>query len=293
MKPAPFAYHRPESVAEALDLMAGLGDDAKALAGGQSLVPMMNFRLARPTHLVDLNRLHELDYVRDEGAFVEVGAMTRVRAVERGRTVADRLPILPEALALVGHPQIRNRGTVGGSLAHADPAAELPALALALDAQLVAGSSTGEMTLPAGEFLHGFFSSGLEPGELLLRFRFPVPEGRVGTGFAEFARRHGDFALAGVAAVLIAGGESGCREARVALLGVADTPVRASEAERILVEGGLGSRTIDEAAEAAMSGLEPASDIHGSSSYRRELAGVMAGRAIRAARQRLGVAADD
>jgi CO/xanthine dehydrogenase FAD-binding subunit len=231
VKPAPFEYDAPESVEEALDLLAQHGDDAKVLAGGQSLVPLLNFRLARPERLVDVNRLGELAYVRESDGRLKLGALTRTAAVERSQLVAERWPLLREAVRYAGHPQIRSRGTVGGSVAHADPAAELPAVLTALDARFAVRSARGTRTLAANELFAGFLTTTLAPDELLVEIDVPpLPRG-TGAAFVEYARVHGDFALAGAAVTVSSAG------AAVVLLHAAPTPLRVSEAERALAEG--------------------------------------------------------
>src|SRR2546430_134240 len=224
MKPAPFDYFSPGTVDEALALLAEHGDEAKPLAGGQSLIPAMNFRLARPAVLVDLNGISALAYVRAESGGVAMGAMTRQRTVERSDVVARAAPLLAEAMPSIAHPQIRNRGTVGGSIAHADPSAELPAVMLALEARFQARSATGERSIPAGEFFKGMLETALEPGELLVEIAVPPLPGRSGTAFVEMARRHGDYALVGVAAVVTLDSRGRCKAARLTLLSVGDGP---------------------------------------------------------------------
>jgi carbon-monoxide dehydrogenase medium subunit len=290
MKPAAFDYHRPTSLDEALALFAELGPDAKALAGGQSLVPAMNFRLARPGVLVDLNALGALASIEETAdGGLRIGAMTRQRAVERSPAVARRAPLLAEAMPWIAHPQIRNRGTVGGSLAHADPSAELPAVMLALDARFVARSRGGARTIPASEFFTGILSTALEPTELLAAVEIPARARHSGAAFVEVARRHGDYALVGVAAEVVLDGQGTCSAARIALLSVGDTPVLAGNAMSALVGRKPDATAIDQAARAAAErDIEPPSDIHASAAYRRHLAAVLVGRALRAALLRAG-----
>jgi CO/xanthine dehydrogenase FAD-binding subunit len=290
MKPAAFDYHRPTSLDEALALFAELGPDAKALAGGQSLVPAMNFRLARPGVLVDLNALGALASIEETAdGGLRIGAMTRQRAVERSPAVARRAPLLAEAMPWIAHPQIRNRGTVGGSLAHADPSAELPAVMLALDARFVARSRGGARTIPASEFFTGILSTALEPTELLAAVEIPARARHSGAAFVEVARRHGDYALVGVAAEVVLDEQGTCAAARIALLSVGDTPVLAGNAMSALVGRKPDPTAIDEAARAAAErDIEPPSDIHASTAYRRHLAAVLVGRALRAALLRAG-----
>lgn len=231
MKPPPFAYEAPRGLDEALALLAEHGDDAKVLAGGQSLVPLLNFRLARPALLVDVNRVPGLAYLRREQGTLRIGALTRQAALERSQLVARGWPLLREAVRHVGHPQTRNRGTVGGSVAHADPAAELPVALTALDARFHVRSRRGARTLAADELFVTHLTTSLEPDELLVEIEVPAPPAGARLGFAELALTHGDFALAGAAVVVAPG------RAAVALLGASDTPVRAPAAERALAEG--------------------------------------------------------
>ena len=260
------------------------------LAGGQSLIPLLALRLAGPSMLIDLNRVPDIDYVREEKGWLAVGAMTRHRTVEDSE-VAGRLPLLRDALPLIGHRAIRNRGTVGGSIAHADPAAEWPALALALDATVEAVGPRGSRTVEAGEFFLTYLTNGLEADEIVREVRFRLPEKRVGSAFVEHARRYGDFALGGVAAVLSFDRKDRVAAARIALLGMAGTPVRVTEAEVGLQGEAATDGAIEAAAATCRDRVDPAGDIHGSAEYRRHLAGVLAVRALRLARERAGVAA--
>lgn len=285
MKPAAFDYHRPDSLDEALALFSELGADAKPLAGGQSLVPAMNFRLARPGVLVDLNRIESLAGIEETAdGGLRIGAMTRQRAVERSPAVARRAPLLADAMPWIAHPQIRNRGTIGGSLAHADPSAELPAVMLALDARIVVGSRAGARTIAASEFFTGILSTALEPTELLTAVELPPPREHAGAAFVEVARRHGDYALVGVGAVIVLDRGGACSEARVALLSIGDTPVLARSAMAVLAGQRPGATAIEEAARAAAErDVDPPADIHASSAYRRHLTRVLVGRALRSA----------
>jgi len=280
VKPPVFEYHAPESLEEALALRAEHGEDSAVLAGGQSLMPLLNLRMAFPGHLIDLGRVPGLAGIREDDGGVAIGAMTRQRAVERSELVRSRLPLVSRALAHVGHPAIRNRGTVGGSVAHADPAAELPAVALALDATIVARSARGERTIDAGDFFQGFLTTALEPDELLTELRLPGLPGRFGAAFVEVARRHGDFALAGAGAVLALADDGSIGDARLVLIGVGGTPLRAREAEAILRSARPEQAVFAEAAERAAAGLEPGSDAHASGAYRRRVAAVLARRAL-------------
>ena len=288
MKPAVFEYRRPDSLDEALAIFAELGSDAKALAGGQSLVPAMNFRLARPAVLVDLNRLDPLAYIAEtpEGG-LRIGAMTRQRAAERSHAVASRASLLFEALPWIAHPQIRNRGTMGGSLAHADPAAELPAVMVALDAQFVLRSRTASRTVPAQGFYTGILTTALTPDELLTEIQIPPRVARTGTAFMELARRHGDFALVGVAVEVVLNRGGDCSSARIVLLSVGDGPVLATTAMAALVGNALIASRIEDAARvAAEADIAPPDDIHASSAYRRHLTRVLVRRAVTRAAER-------
>ncbi len=271
MKPAPFEYHAPESVADVVALLAEHADECKPLAGGQSLVPMLALRLTRFEHLIDLNRVSELvGMSRDDGA-LRVGAMTRQRAVERDPGVATIVPLLAQAVPCIGHTQIRNRGTIGGSIAHADPASELPAVALALDAELEIASDRGTRRVPAAEFFEGTWSTCLADDELLVAAHFPIWEGRCGFAFEEVARRSGDFALAGVAAGIELGGDGAVQRASLGLLGMGGTPLRASAAEAAILGRTPTAPDLDEIAALAVAELDPPEDVHGSSAYRARI----------------------
>ena len=289
MKPAPFAYHRPATLDEALALLAEHGGEAKPLAGGQSLIPAMNFRLARPAVLVDLNRVAELGYVRAGRDGLQIGAMTRQRAVERSDAVRSAAPLLAEAMPFIAHPQIRNRGTVGGSLAHADPAAELPAVMLALEARFRARGPQGERWIPAGEFFTGILETALGPDELLLEVVVPKSPARTGYAFAELARRRGDYALVGVAARVTLDRRGRCQAARITLFSVGDGPVLAAAAAAMLDGQEPSLEAMRAAADAAAQrDIDPPSDIHASAAYRRRLAAVLTRRALQRAVERAG-----
>ena len=282
MKPAPFEYHRPDTVEQAVALLAAHGYDAKLLAGGQSLVPAMNFRLAQPAVLVDLNRVGGLSYIheqRDGG--LRIGAMTRQRAAERSAAVAARAPLLAETLPYVAHAQIRNRGTIGGSIAHADPAAEVPAVTLALDARFRLAGPNGERTVHAADFFTGLFGTALEPEEVLVDVDLPPPAPGAGWAFDEVSRRHGDYALAGLAATVELAEDGTCRAARLALFSVGDGPVLAAEAASLLVGSVPTADAIRAAAEAASQrDIDPPGDIHASPDYRRHLVDVLVRRVL-------------
>ncbi len=287
MKPAAFEYVAPRSVEEAVALLAERGEDAKVIAGGQSLVPMMAFRLATPAALVDLNSVLELEYVRIDGDTMALGAMARHRAVQVLPGLRERCAMAAEAVDLIGHPAIRNRGTVGGSIAHADPAAEWPALLLALDGEVDAVGPSGRRTIAAGDLFQTYFTTALAPDEILVEVRLRLPAGHaVGSSFVEVAQRHGDFAVAGAGAVLVLEADGSAADARLVLIGVRDTAVRVTAAEAILRGVTPTDDVITEAATTIQSVIDPVSDVHGSSAYRRRVASAVAGRALTLARDR-------
>lgn len=291
MKPAPFAYHRPETVDEALALLAEHGYDAKLLAGGQSLVPAMNFRLAQPAVLIDLNRIPGLDAITESGGGVRIGTMVRQRTAERSAVIAARAPLITETLPWVAHAQIRNRGTVGGSIAHADPAAELPSVIVALGARLHLRGPGGARTVEAADFYTGLFGTALEPEEMLVEIEIPAAEPGTGFAFDEVSRRHGDFALAGVAARVRVDAEGRCLSARIALLSVGEGPVLAAGAEAALIGQVLTDDAIRAAASvAAQSDVDPPGDIHATPAYRRQLVDVLIRRALPRAAQKARLA---
>jgi len=289
VKPPPFDYARPETVDEAVSLLAEHGEEAKLLAGGQSLVPLLALRLASPSVLVDLNGVRGLDHLRLEGDRLVIGAMARHRDVEELPELRSRCPMLFEGVSLIGHVAIRNRGTVGGSLAHADPAAEWPSLVLALDGEIDATGPKGVRTIPAGEFFDTYFTTALAPDEIVSEIRLRLPSGAgVGSCFVELARRHGDFALAGVGALLGLDEGGSVSDARVTLIGVRDRAVRSLGAESVLRGARPGEELFAEAAEAVDKEIEPVSDIHATSEYRRHLAKVLVRRALARAAERAG-----
>lgn len=280
MKPAPFEYFQPQSLSEALALLAEHGGDAKPLAGGQSLIPAMNFRLATPAVLVDLNALGELAYIKG-GEALRVGGMTRQSTVERSALVAKDAPLVSETMPFIAHAAIRNRGTVGGSLAHADPAAELPAVMLALNARFTLKNHKGTRTVSAGEFFVGLFTTAVEPGELLTEIEIPKAAARTGFAFQEISRRHGDFALVGVAAAVTLDESGKCADSRIALLSVGDRPMLAEHASAAVQEQRPSREAIQAAADAAAQhDIDPSSDIHASAKFRRQLANVLTRRVL-------------
>jgi carbon-monoxide dehydrogenase medium subunit len=286
VKPPLFEYHAPESAAEALDVLAEFGDEAKVLAGGQSLVPLLNLRLARPAHLLDINSVSELGQLAAWDGGLRIGALVRQRVAERSDLVRQRSPLLAEALPMIGHPQIRNRGTVGGSLAHADPASELPAVALALDATLLVRSTRGERTLRADQFFVSYLTTALQADELLVESRWPAWPPNTGWAYLEVSRRHGDFAMLGVAATLQLASNGSIAAARLAYTGASATPVRAVAAEAALVGQPPSTSTFTAAAEHAAGALDPESDVHASAAYRRHVARILTERALARAQAR-------
>jgi aerobic carbon-monoxide dehydrogenase medium subunit len=280
MKPPLFDYRCPSSLDEALALRSEFTDDSVVLAGGQSLMPMLNLRLARPEVLIDLGRVAELAEISELDGGVSLGAMTRQRSAERSDLIRERAPLVQQALGHVGHPTIRNRGTVGGSVAHSDPAAELPAVCVALDAELVARGVAGERTIAAEDFTVGFMTTALAPDELLVEIRIPAAAGTFRTAFIEIARRHGDFALVGVAAAIALDGDGLINDARLVFTGVGLIPVRAREAEASLLGTSGGPAALATAAGLVTGELQPRTDGHASGDYRRRVASVLARRAL-------------
>jgi aerobic carbon-monoxide dehydrogenase medium subunit len=282
MKPASFEYHAPTTVDEALALLQANGPDARLLAGGQSLIPMMNFRLAAPPVIVDLNRIPDLAYIREQGDTVCIGAMTRQRAIEFSTVVADKLPLLRKAIKLVGHLPTRSRGTIGGSIANADPAAELPMALQALDGVVVVRGPGGSRTIAASDLFQDAMTTSIAPDEILVEVRLPVMPTGAGYAIEEFARRQGDFAIAAVTVVILREGR-GCAFARIATAGISSHSERLRAAEQILEQHGLGEDAVARAAEAAASAVQPLSDQHASAAYRRQLTQVLTERALRRA----------
>jgi carbon-monoxide dehydrogenase medium subunit len=287
LKPAPFEYLAPNTLEEALSCLQDGGSDAKVLAGGQSLVPAMNFRLAQPAILVDINKLKELDTIRPaDGSGLRIGAIARQRRVELDPTVSEQLPLLAEAMQYVAHPQIRNRGTLGGSMAHADPAAELPVVALALEARFKLCRAGGERWVPAESFFQGLFTTALQPDELLIEVELPSQPG-TGWAFLEFSRRQGDYALMGVAALVGLDEQGLCRKARLVYLNAGESPVVAHGAAALLQGERLTEAAIEAAAvKASEEEIEPWGNVHATPAYQRHLARVLTRRALRLAGER-------
>ncbi|MFB9651594.1 6-hydroxypseudooxynicotine dehydrogenase complex subunit alpha [Pseudarthrobacter oxydans] len=280
MKPPSFDYVVADSVEHALRLLADGGDDAKIIAGGQSLVPLLNFRMSRPSLLVDINRVPGLANIRKSDHTIAIGALTRHAKLATSKTISQNLPILSEAAAWIAHPQIRNRGTIGGSLAHADAAAELPVVLLALDAYVTAQSLQGERKIPLKELLVSHFVSSILPGELIVEVNVPqLPHGS-GAAFDEFSRRHGDYAIGGAASIVTLDEQGKCTRARITVLGGGSTAIRCQEAENILIDSTLSSHDIAAAAHAAVQGLDPVPTVHGSAQYRAQVIRTMVERTL-------------
>jgi CO/xanthine dehydrogenase FAD-binding subunit len=288
VKPAPFRYVAAASLDAALALKAEHGDDARFLAGGQSLIPILNFRLAQPALLIDLNRLAALDYVRHDGAALRIGALTRYRTLERAPLIAQHQALLHEALPHVAHPQIRNRGTLAGNLAHADPASEMPAIVLALGGRLHARSVRGARVIEARDFFLGIFTTSLAADEMLVEIELPdLPPG-TGTCFLELARRRGDFAMMGVAAIVTCDVDGNCIAARLAYCSAGETPLLAAQAAGSLIGQRATDAQIDAAAALARDEIAPLGNVNASADYQRHLAGVLTKRALRTALARAG-----
>ncbi|HEX5319622.1 MAG TPA: xanthine dehydrogenase family protein subunit M [Stellaceae bacterium] len=286
MKPAKFDYHAPASVDEALALLQRYGGEARLLAGGQSLVPMMNFRLVAPAALIDLNRVAGLDHIVADGATVRIGAMTRQRTIEFSPLIAARLPLLRQAVRWIGHLPTRSRGTIGGSIAHADPAAEIPMVLRALDGEVVARGPSGERRIAAADLFLSPLTTALQPDEILTEIRLPAMPENAGCAVEQFARRHGDFAIATVAAVVVQTG-GGRHTVRLATGGVGPVPARLGAAETILEQEGFGRAALAAAGDKAAELVDPLSDRNASADYRRHLTAVLTRRAAAAAARAL------
>jgi CO/xanthine dehydrogenase FAD-binding subunit len=286
MKPAPFRYVAARSVEQALQLKAEYGDEARFLAGGQSLVPTMNFRLTQPALLIDINPLTELAGIRNGGDRLRIGALTRYRSLERDPITELKLPLIHEALPHIAHPQIRNRGTIGGNLAHADPASEMPAIVLTLGGRLRAQSVKGERWIEARDFFVGALTTALGPDEMLTEIELPAAPADSGACFLEMSRRRGDFAIIGVACTVRLDAQRQCIEARIGLCNAGDGPVFAGEASRSLVGKQIGDREIAEAAALVQGGIDPGGSVHASKEYQRHIAGVLTTRALTTANRR-------
>ena len=289
MKPAPFEYVAPNTIGMALDELNQHGFGAKILAGGQSLIPVMNFRLAQPEYLIDLNNIAELDYLRPEGDVLRIGGMTRQRTLERSELIAQHAPLIYEAVPYIAHPQIRNRGTIGGSIAHADPAGELPVLALALGARLKLQSVAGERWVDAADFFIELFETDLQENEILTEVEIPIAKPKTGYAFTEMARQHGNYALCGVAAWVTVDDDGVCQAAKLVYLNAGPVPMDAKDAAGLLI-GEKGSDGVIAAAaeKASQDEVEPNRDIHATAAYKRHLAKVLTKKVLKMAFERAG-----
>jgi carbon-monoxide dehydrogenase medium subunit len=283
MKLPSVEYEAPTTVAEAAGLLAEYQDEASMLAGGQSLIPLLALRLARPAVLIDINGVAELSGISRVNGSLAIGAMTREYMAEESAAVAEAAPLLAAALPLIGHEAIRNRGTIGGSLAHADPAAELPAVALALGAEFVVRSASETRVIAAADWFQGYLATARRPDEILTEVRFPKAAPGTGAAFEEVARRHGDFAIVGLAAQLTLAEDGVISDARLAFSGVADVPVRATDAEDLLKGQRPSNELFAEAARLATDGIDPPADLHGSGEYRKKVAATLVRRGLKAA----------
>jgi len=284
--PAAFDYHPATSVDEAIALLQQYGDDAKLLAGGHSLLPTMKLRLAQPGHLIDLGKISGLSYIRDDGGAVAVGAMTTYATIERSALIRQYFALLPEGVVLIGDPQVRNRGTIGGSVAHSDPAADTPGMVLALKADIVVKGPSGTRTIKADDFFMDLFQTALKPDEIVTEIRFAKPPAHTGSAYTKLANKASHYAVVGCAAVVTLGGDGTCTSASVVITGASVKPSRARNVEAALVGKRLNEATIADAASHAADGLELVSDIHGSKEYRAQMAAVLARRAISKAVER-------
>ncbi|MET8177680.1 xanthine dehydrogenase family protein subunit M [Streptomyces sp. NPDC005336] len=290
MKPPPFKYHACRTIDEAVGILDSDPDDSKVLAGGQSLVPVLNLRLAAPENLVDINSIEGLDHMRVQPDHVAIGAATRQFAVERSDQIHSVLPVVREALSHVGHSQIRNRGTIVGSICHADPAAEMPAVFLTVGGEITARSATGTRTIGSDDFFESYLTTLLEPNEIVTEVKFDVPSGRTGWYFEEVARRHGDFAILGVVALISLEADTVSR-ARITIFGGAPTPLRMTAVEQLITgvkASEIGGDLLERAADEASAAVRPTDDIHGSADYRRHVAGLLTKRAITRSLDRAG-----
>jgi carbon-monoxide dehydrogenase medium subunit len=287
MKPAPFKYIAATSLEHALALKGEHGDDAKFLAGGQSLMPTMNFRLAQPAILIDLNRIEGLGVIRpgDAGG-ARIGALTRYRTLERDSGFAQMFPLIAEALPHIAHPQIRNRGTIGGNLSHADPASELPAIMVALSARFRIQAAKQERWVEASDFFVGALTTDLQPDEMLVEVELPLSKPRTGSCFMEIARRRGDFAIAGVAAMMTLGQQDQCTHVRLTFCGVGETPIDASSAADPLIGRAPTEAAICDIAASVQAMIDPGGSVHATADYQRHVAGVLTERALQTAHQR-------
>jgi carbon-monoxide dehydrogenase medium subunit len=288
MIPAAFDYHRPGTLDEALKLLSSHGDQAKVLSGGMSLLPMLKLRLASFAHLVDIGRISGLDYIKEEGGFLKIGAMTRQSALERSDLVKSRYPILADAVPLIADPLVRNRGTIGGNLANGDPGNDQPAIAIAVGATLVARGQKGERTVPASQFYKGLYETALARNEILTEVRIPVPPARSGGAYVKLKRKTGDFAVAAAAVQLTLDAKGAVERCGIALTNAGLTPVEAADAAKYLVGKMPDEKTVMEAAKLAAAKSAPSADRRGSVEYKKEMARVLTVRALKSAVQRAG-----
>jgi len=288
MIPASFDYHRPGSLDEAVALLARHGGEAKVLSGGMSLLPVLKLRLGSFAHLVDINRIPGLDFIKEEGGFLRIGAMTRQAALEHSELIRTKYPILGDAVPLIADPLVRNRGTVGGNVANGDPANDQPAIMIALGATLVARGPKGERTIAANRFCTDLYTTALSRDEILVEIRIPVPPARSGGAYQKLKRKTGDFAVAAAAVQLTLDARGAVASAGIGLTNAGPTPVEAADAARFLVGKTLDAKTIAEAAKMAAAKSNPSADHRGSVEYKREMARVLTGRALQTALQRAG-----
>ncbi len=286
MKPAPFSYLAPSTVEEAITLLEEHGDEAKILAGGQSLVPMMNFRLVRPERVIDLNRINGLGTITERDGVLAVGAMTRQRTLERSDLIRQNYPLISAALAILGHPATRSRGTVGGSIAHADPAAELPALLLTYGGSVVVQGPRGRRTIAADDFFVTYLTTALEPSDIVVEVQFSQWPASTGWGFVEESRRHGDFAVVGVAALVSLDASGICDRAALTLFGVGEIPVKIADLDTQLVGHTPNAERIAAIAKQVRGQVEPESDLQATADFRRHLSEILARRALQTAVER-------
>jgi carbon-monoxide dehydrogenase medium subunit len=282
MIPAAFDYSAPKSVSEAIALLTKHGDGAKILAGGMSLIPLMKLRMAAPKHLIDLNGIAELSYIRESDGHLTIGALTRESELDDSALIRDKYRIIHDTASVIGDPLVRNMATVGGNLAHADPANDHPATMLALSAEVVATGPRGKRTIPLSELFTGLFTTSLEPDEILTEIRIPTPPARSGGAYLKVERKVGDFATAAVAAQITLDGNN-CKTVGIGLTNVGSTPIRATRAEKALQGKAADETNILEAARIAAEEAEPESDLRGSTDYKRSLIRVLTGRALRLA----------
>jgi carbon-monoxide dehydrogenase medium subunit len=286
--PAPFEYHRADSVEGAIGLLQELGEQAKLISGGHSLLPVMKLRLAQPAHLIDLSRIDALRGISADGSTIRIGAASTHHQIAADQTLRELCPLLPETAGVIGDVQVRNRGTIGGALAHADAAADYPAAILALDATIVARGPNGERTIPATEFFLGFLTTALSPDEILTEIRIPTLAARTGTSYQKLANQASGYALTGIAAVLTLDENGRCSQARIGITGAGDTAVRATGVEQALAGSSLDEASVRAAAERAGDGIDFLADIHASADYRRSVTIGLTRRAILAAAKRAG-----